>query len=119
MPKPLLLQSDLTGQYYIATRYTLKTLPNGMPYFSCSMKYDATAEVQTYIDKATEPLRQEIERLREAWVEERAYHIYDSFSNPDADHWIDLSDEMQEEYRVKARSDVSIALSPDKDGDGN
>jgi hypothetical protein len=63
LPKPLLVQSDLTGHYYIATRYTHKVAPNGTPHISCSLKYDATAEVQAYIDKETGALREERDAL--------------------------------------------------------
>lgn len=65
MPKPLLLQSPLTDSFYIVTRYTHKTPPNGKPYFVAHTQYDTTAQVQSYIEKATTPLRQELAEAHE------------------------------------------------------
>lgn len=65
MPKPLLLQSPITDAYYIVTRYTHKTPPEGKPYFVAHTQYDTTAQVQAYIAKATAPLRQELAQAQE------------------------------------------------------
>lgn len=61
---PLLLQSPLTGSYYIATRYMHKSAPNGALYIETRTKYDCTIVVNAIIAEATAPLYREIARLR-------------------------------------------------------
>lgn len=43
---PHIMSSPLTGRYYIVTRYTRKTAPNGTPYNVAHTKYDCTDQVK-------------------------------------------------------------------------
>lgn len=41
---PRLLESPLTGQVYVVTRYTIKNAADGTPYLSAQIKYDVTED---------------------------------------------------------------------------
>jgi hypothetical protein len=55
-------------------------------------------------------LRQEVDRLRTAWVEARAWHRYDGHTGESSTHWSLLPDDKREIYREMARSDARIVL---------
>jgi hypothetical protein len=92
-------------------------------YIDLPFEVDVAGELEEYgiklVEKMTPPnassaeitsLRQEVERLRAAWVEARAWHRYDGHTRDAGSHWSLLPDDKREIYREMARSDARIVL---------
>jgi len=48
---PRLVESPLTGQVYVVTRYTVRTAANGTPYLSVQTKYDVTGDFEEIVGR--------------------------------------------------------------------
>jgi hypothetical protein len=66
-------------------------------------------ESEARFDKVVDNLLAKVAELREAWVEARAWHLFDA-QGDNAAHWTLLPDAQREKYRERARLDAKTVL---------
>jgi hypothetical protein len=57
---PLIVQSGLTGQWYVLTRYTVKKKANGDEFVVASIKHDVTDQMKKILQQNTDRFRDRV-----------------------------------------------------------